>query len=305
MTWNPVEVDLHSITEAGEAGLIHQLASGSIPAAIFRQAMTPSDCDAIMQRLVDRELLFDTNGEIPDKFRRDSVPEGHYREGSSDEALKAWQNEAQTEHKLRIDIGSSLGYRGSDREAFLAHAAESNRLFDSLFAGLEDPVGALYEGLCQIAPNKNVMTAVEPDGRQYGRAIIRAHYGGYSYAPHFDSVRRREKRTDYQAYRFEYQFAGVLVLQNTVLNGVSAQCRIHQCFWEPDVQPYLSENRFYEYAEMKNIPNADIILEPGDLYFFNTGCIHEVPGIAGEEARVVLATFIGYSPEDTDVFVWS
>ncbi len=305
MNWNPVEVDLDTITQAGEAGLIHQLASGKIPAAIFRQAITSSDCDAIMRRLVERELLFDARGGIPEKFRKDSVPEGHYREGSSDEALKAWRNESQIEGKLRIDIGSSLGYRGSDRESFLTHSAESNRLFDNLFSGLVDPVTALYDGLRKIAPNKNVMTAAEPDGRQYGRAIIRAHYGGYSYAPHFDSVRRREKRTDYQAYRFEHQFAGVLVLQNTVLDGVSAQCRIHQCFWEPDVQPYLSENRFYEYAEKNNIPNADIILEPGDLYFFNTGCIHEVPGIAGEDARVVLASFIGYSLDDLDVFVWS
>ena len=149
------------------------------------------------------------------------------------------------------------------------------------------------------------MTATEPDGRQYGRAIIRAHYGGYSYAPHFDSVRRREKRTDYQAYRFEHQFAGVLVLQNTVLNGISAQCRIHQCFWTPDVQPYLTANNFQEYAERNQIPSADVILQPGDLYFFNTGCIHEVPGVAGEDARVVLASFIGYSREDSDVFVWS
>ena len=42
-----------------------------------------------------------------------------------------------------------------------------------------------------------------------------------------------------------------------------------------------------------SIANTDVVLEPGDLYFFNTGCIHEVPGIDGEDARVVLATFIG------------
>jgi hypothetical protein len=46
-------------------------------------------------------------------------------------------------------------------------------------------------------------------------------------------------------------------------------------------------------------------LEPGDLYFFNTGMIHEVPGVDGELPRVVLATFIGYSADEPDVMVWS
>jgi hypothetical protein len=48
-----------------------------------------------------------------------------------------------------------------------------------------------------------------------------------------------------------------------------------------------------------------VILDPGDLYFFNTGCIHEVPGVAGEDARIVLATFIGYSSDRNEIFVWS
>lgn len=178
-------------------------------------------------------------------------------------------------------------------------------MLEGLFEGLTNPIDALYSGLAKLATHKVVKTAVEPDGRQYGKAIIRAHYGGYSYAPHFDSVRRREKRTDYQAFRFEHQFAGVLVLQNTVLDGISAQCRIHKCFWEPEVQPYLNNNTFHEYADINQIPNADVVLEPGDLYFFNTGCIHEVPGVAGQDARVVLATFIGYSPDDPEVYVWS
>jgi len=308
MSWKPVELETQGLDTADQIGLavlIENLASGSIPAVIFRKALRSDECKAIMNRLVERDLLFDPADGIPERFRSASIPEGHYREGNSDTALQAWRNESDGDKKIRIDIGSSLGYRGSDREAFLTHSAESNKLFDSLFDGLTNPISTLYNGLKKLATGKEVKTAVEPDGRKYGRAIIRAHYGGYSYAPHFDSVRRREKRTDYQAYRFEYQFAGVLVLQNTVLDGVAAQCRIHQCFWEPEVQPYLSNNNFHEYAETQKISNADIVLEPGDLYFFNTGCIHEVPGVAGDEARVVLATFIGYSPDDPEVYVWS
>jgi hypothetical protein len=33
--------------------------------------------------------------------------------------------------------------------------------------------------------------------------------------------------------------------------------------------------------------------------------LHEVPGFAGDKARVVQATFIGYSEEDDEIMVWS
>ena len=48
-----------------------------------------------------------------------------------------------------------------------------------------------------------------------------------------------------------------------------------------------------------------IELDPGDFYVFNTRHIHEVPLIRGETTRIVLAMFLGYSPADKEVFVWS
>jgi len=53
------------------------------------------------------------------------------------------------------------------------------------------------------------------------------------------------------------------------------------------------------------LEQATISLEPGDLYFFNTRLIHEVPGIAGDLPRIVLATFIGYSSDCDEMFVWA
>lgn len=46
-------------------------------------------------------------------------------------------------------------------------------------------------------------------------------------------------------------------------------------------------------------------LPPTPQDFFNTQLIHEVPGVAGELPRVVMATFIGHSANEPDVFVWS
>ena len=48
-----------------------------------------------------------------------------------------------------------------------------------------------------------------------------------------------------------------------------------------------------------------IELDAGDFYVFNTRHIHEVPHIVGEIPRIVLATFIGFSPHREEVFVWS
>jgi len=205
-------------------------------------------------------------------------------------------------------VGTSLGYRGSDPAAYFAHSAETIRLFDELF-GLEsavtDPVRALYEALQSLAGARQVSSAREEDGRSYGPAIVRAHYGGYSYAPHFDSVRLREKRSDFAVHAFRHQFAGVLVLQNARLGNSTAQCTIHRCLWEPEIDPHLKAGTFHDYARERALDKTTVHLEPGDVYFFNTSCIHEVPGLIGATPRIVLATFIGFDEDRDVIYVWS
>ena len=97
----------------------------------------------------------------------------------------------------------------------------------------------------------------------------------------------------------------MLSLQKTTLNGQTAKGIVYRKFWTPEIDPFLKTNSFHEYAREQNIANIRIELEPGDLYFFNTGLIHEVPGVSGDLPRVVLATFIGYSEDEPDVMVWS
>jgi len=283
---------------------LRALARAEVPALVFRQAFAPTACQALMRRLVREELLYDPGQPAPDAFRERAIPEGYYREGRSAENRYAWESAAST-GKARIDIGTSLGYRGSDLDGFLAHSQETHALFERLFAQGDDPVKTLYGALQSVAGAKRVMTAREPDGREYGPAIIRAHYGGYTYAPHFDSVRLREKRSDYAVHDFEHQFAGVLVLQNAQRGGLSAQCTLHRCLWEPEIDPYLRTRSFHDYARSNDIENVTVDLEPGDLYFFNTRCIHEVPGVDGDLPRVVVATFIGWDEGRDEIYVWS
>ena len=302
-SWKICEPDVATIL-SGHAHPLEELAWGDIPAAVIRGAFPKRSCEQLIGRLISDKLLYDPDAPIPEKFIEDAIPEGYYREGRSKEDAFAWKTKTETGRR-RIDIGTSLGYRGSDPDDFFAHSRQTHDLFAQLFDQNDDPVRVLYDNLEQLASGKKVVTAHEPDGRLYGPAIIRAHYGGYTYAPHFDSVRLREKREDYTVYAFEHQFAGVLVLQNTQLGDQSAQCVLHRCLWQPEVDSHLRDGTFHEYAGQVGIANVEVILEPGDLYFFNTRCIHEVPGVAGKLPRIVLATFIGYSSDRNEIFVWS
>lgn len=301
--WMPVEPDVNAARARFERPL-EELAAGRIPALVVRNAWSAEDCSALVNRLVDEELLYDPKQPIPPQFQKQSIPEGYYREGKSSVPSLAW-NEQKVTGKNRIDIGSSLGYRGSDQDAFFAHSTETNALFERLFADHPDPIRQLYDSLKAFSVDKSVVTAHEPDGRKYGSAIIRAHYGGYTYKPHFDSVRLREKRENYAVHQFEHQFAGVLVLQNATVNGRTAQSIMHQCLWRPELDVHLKGGTFHEFAAENDIANVEVCLEPGDLYFFNTRGIHEVPGVAGVLPRIVLATFIGFSSDLDDIFVWS
>lgn len=301
--WKPIEPDLESIFAAYPRPL-DALAFGEIPAVVLRGAYPVELCERLYRKLIAEELLFDPTKPIPESFRDKAIPEGYYREGKEGTERRAWQEQIAT-GKTRIDVGTSLGYRGSDPEAFFAHAAQTHALFDRLFADIPSPVRLLYDRLQDLSRDKKVMTAHEPDGRRYGPAILRAHYGGYTYAPHFDSVRLREKREEYAVHKFEHQLAGVIVLKNSVREGRAAECTLHRYLWQPEVQPHLDARTFPQFAAERGIENTQVQLEAGDLYFFNTRSIHEVPGVAGKEPRVVLATFIGYGAVEREIFVWA
>jgi hypothetical protein len=302
--WETVGPDVPSIIAERDDPLV-DLANGNISAIVLRNVLSLDDCHEIVAKLIARGLLMDPNEPDYQAFEDVAIPEGHFAPKGSD-TQQAWKEDRQEESKkLRIDIGSSLGYRGNDMPAFFEHAKETHELFESLWNQSLNPINTIYDSLTALASDRKVKTAEEPDGRRYGPAIVRAHYGGYSYKPHFDSVRKREGRTDYSVHRFENQFAGVLMLQNGRIEAEGAHGRIYDCFWKPEIQPYLANGTFEDYVRDHEIDSTEVELSVGDLYFFNTGCIHEVPAIEGETGRIVLATFIGFSESDDEIFVWS
>lgn len=286
MRWAAAEPDVRTVLGVHPDPLA-ALARADIPAVVLRGACRAEHCAALIDRfaqrgLMDRRLL-DPGGAQP----------------------------------RRVDVGTSLSNRAADKDAFLAHAAETRTLFATLFAGYPDPVRLIYDRLAALAGGKRVTTAYEPDGRSYGPAIFRIHYAGHRYPPHVDHAGAHERRLSYAVSRFAHQFAGVLCMQNSQSgarqsgagqsgagSGI-AQSILHRCLWTPDLEPLLRQDRFAAYARANAIERYRVDLQPGDLYFFNTRLVHEVPALEGSAPRVVLAVFIGYSEDDPEVFVWS
>ena len=274
LPWKPVEADLEGLLARFPRPL-QTLSRAEVPAFVLRRAYNPEHCRGLVHRFVERGLMRDP--ELP----------------------------APPNSRTRIDIGTNLGGYGNKPDEFFAKAAETNLLFRHLFDGFDNPIAAIYETLSRLAPGKTVRTAREPDGRLYGQAIFRVHYESHAYKPHLDHVTLREKRFDFDVTRFDHQFAGVICIQNADDRGPAPQAILHQCVWTPEVSPYIVEERFPEYVAEHDVKNCSVELEEGDLYFFNTRCIHEVPPVPGDRPRVVLAVFIGYSDDDDEIFVWS
>lgn len=272
--WLPAEPDLETVCKT-YSDPIYALSQAEMPAIILRNAYSPAQCQGLINRFTNMGLM-------RDEADVNSV-----------------------DKRTRIDIGTSLGNRGADKTKFLAHAETTHHLFKFLFDGFNNPVDLIYDSLTALSPKQEVKVAREPDGSLYGPAIFRVHYETHSYKPHIDHVKYRENRTDYQVYRFEHQFAGVLCVQNADETDRGTQAILHRCLWSEEVQPYIVEETFDQYAADNGIQNCEVELEQGDLYFFNTRCIHEVPPVQGNRARIVLAVFIGYSPEDREIYVWS
>ena len=101
--WTAVEPDIDTITQRYE-NPIGSLAQAKCPAFVLRQAYNPDHCRGLVRRFIDMGLM-------RDRAEPRSADDG----------------------RPRIDIGTSLGNRGSDKERFLQHAQTTHFLFDFLF----------------------------------------------------------------------------------------------------------------------------------------------------------------------------
>ena len=294
--WTPIELDAKVVAKAEAAGIdaVHAVATSEVPAAIVRGACSEEECRSLLERLFERRLFMG------------------YEEHGKDLAGKSPIE--------RFDIGASLGNFGGHSEEFFARASETNALYADLFEGSLNPVELLYGYLSRLSNGKQVNVAHEADGRLYGPAIFRCHMPRWGYPPHIDSVRNREHRTDYAVHRFEHQLGGILLLQSPEKENGYRDSVLYKCPWTQEVADMmeihylgldepeaamLNTRKFEDYAEKQSLPKYEMHLSPGDLYFFRADNPHRIPGFGGSRPRITLATFIGYSPDDPEIMVWS
>lgn len=62
---------------------------------------------------------------------------------------------------------------------------------------------------------------------------------------------------------------------------------------------------FREFAVQRKLKEFNVDLKVGDMYFFKADSIHEVPAFGGVQARMNLATFIGFDEDGDHISVWS
>lgn len=270
--WQPFAATVDQILQQYPQPL-KALADRQTPALVLRNAYNPDHCAGLMQRFSERGY-----------FNRDSVGV-----------------ESQLSGGPYLDLGTSLGRVGADPEAFFAHAERTHALFATLFDGFDDPVQTMYTALAQLAPDKEVRTAHEPDGRRYGPAIFRIYHGEEGHKAHFDSVARRSK-SEYAVANFAHQFAAVLCLQSAEPDG---EPFIYDCYADDEIDALVRAGEFDAHVQAQKIAHAQVLLAPGDLYFFYTENIHAVPPVVRKSPRVVLAFFCAMSDDRDEVFVWS
>ena len=270
--WQPFDAPLDQILQRYPQPL-QTLANRQVPALVVRNAYKTEHCVGLMQRFAQRGY-----------FDRDTVGV-----------------ESQLSGGPYLDLGTSLGRVGGDPEAFFAHAERTHALFAQLFDGFDNPVEMMYAALATLAPNKTVRTAYEPDGRRYGPAIFRIYHGSEGHRAHFDSVARRSQ-SDYAVANFAHQFAGVLCLQSAEPEG---EPFIYDCYSSDEINQIVQAGEFEAHARAQKIAHAQVLLEPGDLYFFYTENMHAVPPVNRTSPRVVLAFFCAMSDDRDEIFVWS
>ena len=120
--WTMAGPDLESAFNLFERPL-DALAGGEVAAIVLRGVFPPADCGRLVDRLIEGGHLYDPRKPIPDRLLQDAVPEGFFSRTSEEdsEGVEYYRQRTDETH-VRIDIGSSLGYRGEDREAFFEHS---------------------------------------------------------------------------------------------------------------------------------------------------------------------------------------
>jgi hypothetical protein len=268
--WEPLDGTLPELLRQDPHPL-RSLAEGHLAAVVARKSYPAPVCRTIVDRFYELGLLYDPVGR------------------------------GQPPH--RQNIGTVLGWSKDDPEGYFSAAAASSELLSALFADVRDPIRQVYQVLGDLAAGTPVVTASEPDGRAYAPAIVRAYHSDLGHTPHYDRAVDSANHT-YAVARVRQQMALVLCLQNAD-DGADSQPILYEAEGGPTWEPSLEHGTFHAVAAARGVRRLRIELQPGDLYLFRSSSIHEVPPVRGKTARIVVAAFLGLTPDGDRFVVWS
>lgn len=348
--WEPVELKCIDAASAGDQ--LARMGRGEIPAIVLRDALSAAECKEVLSRLQRAGSFPSTfsarltslvghsvEQQQPPRNSGAVTPATHVAERKVSAGGGTVRGAHRDPNAVRWDVGTSLGNLGHDPDEFFSDAERTHELFRRVLSepmGRRSPLYVMYSALTDLSGGTKRSMCAEQGGRRYGPGIFRSYQPGGAHGVHFDSVRHRERRSNYSAFEFDVQFAGILLLQApdrqarpdagvvdhfVGVGGLAAEVAMRgeaslqdSFIYEMagkdatatlEAKGQTLKDDFRELAQREKISCAPVQLSAGDMYFFKADNVHEVPAFGGNTSRVVLATFIGWSEHDPRVFVWS
>ena len=185
------------------------------------------------------------------------------------------------------------------------------------------PITALLEGLRSLGAGRTVRPAMDlRTNMSFAPGIYRYHSSNATFNIHFDFLRtasvlssacgRRPPPVGNPAafqdmIRFDRQLSALVLLQRssvpapelsiykTTMHDVAANCTL-------GVFP-THHNCFVGGLDTARLVRSQPIIQPGDLYIFNSQHLHVVERIDSTRRRITLGSFVSFS--DKEVVVWT
>jgi hypothetical protein len=290
--WPAVEVDAADIeslfSTQGVSSPLEAVANGTVPAVIIRGALRPEHCARVVEMFIARGLMRDPKVPADEADEDHTVTEGKvagYGNGTDTRIDIGSSLVNQTRGALALRTPSTRGGTADDdtlnKEAFLAHSKVTLDLFDEIFEAEEEedeegggdpnPVTAFMGCMNALSEpaGQTVKVAYEPDGRQYGPCIFRVHYESWAYSPHINHVRLGDSLFNFEAGRFEHQFAGLICFANAKraaeYGGAAPGATIYRTFPTAEVEMAQQHGSLEEYCEAAGIPATTLDIHEGDF----------------------------------------
>ena len=291
------------------------LASGSVAALVLRGFMDAPRVGDVVDRLLSLKQRKWTRSQNKKKHNTTFATIGPTFTGAISKAGAPWVDDACTE------------------------AARWSQWFRN--NGFAEPIHALHTALDQLARSSGRTFSIGRDvaktNRSLGAGVFRRNFPGHSFALHFDSIRHSQRfyterkcdeshlgvpdtrryapRRFPDLFRFDNQLSALLMLQRSEspasdLSLIDAHWGelLHDC--KIGIKPTAHNVHIKARGSgtvgdgvLNRWRTAQVDVQPGDVYLFNSNRLHIVHAATGMKSRVSLGAFLGM--DSSELKLWS